>query len=661
MKRSINSYFGGSSQKANATRTTGTVAATAATKKAKIEYQECPFCSMKLSSDFIGMHIADRHREGNEGGEGSEGGGGTAVSVSQDINTDSLTLELNSPSPCPQPQVSLGRNSAPNAFHTILQASRRKITKMLFFLEYIDGFVFPRIFINSEREAESTKLLAGTPWKCSVKLRNFANCVGDTKNLTMDNCNLTVATNIPPEAGPISSRDKPLSIADISLLKSMIQKGFRRCMTEKAARLALELALRSSDEFLRRMPIIMLEDGMLHGGFPVAVWLMIAQTKGYTPPGVLVSICLQIFVESCASELLDCINSAPSEQDYNTLSATLPTGGGGDSVVSESDSGTTTTTTTTTLYISEMPPCPRRTLVVSILLRASYGGMACDMHLLHAAAAAWTHRLLTPAGQGVADADADADAGADSVDRRIVSNSKDYDYECLNNSKDGGAVVSSYLHNEYCSDIVQMPYGRHVLPNRSDWKCSVGDRQNIAIIIGYPTRRKCLLPPSSDQCGAAVDLSMIEDVFLNRSAVSRGGSNITNAVPELPVLISSSFIEEGVDFHCQSKMIPHIVNGLRGSPELDIWMAKLPISANNSVSDSSNRLEDFLKSSIWIFRSSTNTRQLFEGATRQEADILRCHTASLLIEKERYAGLWRLACPLVISFCKRVVTEMQHV
>jgi hypothetical protein len=37
-------------------------------------------------------------------------------------------------------------------------------------------------------------------------------------------------------------------------------------------------------ELLRRLPVVVVEDGLLHPGFPVLVWTMLAASKGFRVP-----------------------------------------------------------------------------------------------------------------------------------------------------------------------------------------------------------------------------------------------------------------------------------------------------------------------------------------------------------------------------------------
>ena len=67
-----------------------------------------------------------------------------------------------------------------------------------------------------------------------------------------------------------------------SLLKSNLQKAVRRRHIEEAFVTAKHFLAQDASELLRRLPIIMCEDSMLHPGlFMEIVWLMAAVSKGY--------------------------------------------------------------------------------------------------------------------------------------------------------------------------------------------------------------------------------------------------------------------------------------------------------------------------------------------------------------------------------------------
>ncbi len=69
----------------------------------------------------------------------------------------------------------------------------------------------------------------------------------------------------------------------IPLLKSNLQKCVRRMITDKAIRTSYELMKLDYQHFLRRLPIIILEDTCLCTGFSTVVWMMAANGNGWIP------------------------------------------------------------------------------------------------------------------------------------------------------------------------------------------------------------------------------------------------------------------------------------------------------------------------------------------------------------------------------------------
>ena len=68
------------------------------------------------------------------------------------------------------------------------------------------------------------------------------------------------------------------------MLKSILQKSIRRRRPLPAVRVAIELVDKALGELLRRLPIIILEDSMLHPDLPLLVWLMVAESKVRAKP-----------------------------------------------------------------------------------------------------------------------------------------------------------------------------------------------------------------------------------------------------------------------------------------------------------------------------------------------------------------------------------------
>lgn len=153
-----------------------------------------------------------------------------------------------------------------------------------------------------------------------------------------------------------------------SLLKSMLQKNVRRCRPEAAVRVAAELIRCDWLQFIRRLPVIMLEDSFLHPLLPAVIWLMLASsssqdTPEFVPSKEHIDLCLQVVwdIAECkyrdASFVFFPIYKAPTKES-----------------------------------ITQLPP-PQQALVKSLIARAAYGGMKCDVAMLCSHAGAWTKRF----------------------------------------------------------------------------------------------------------------------------------------------------------------------------------------------------------------------------------------------------------------------------
>ena len=67
----------------------------------------------------------------------------------------------------------------------------------------------------------------------------------------------------------------------VPMLKSLLQKAVRRMESDVAVRSARELILLDVGAFLRRLPIICIEDVTPIQGLDVSIWLMAAHSKGF--------------------------------------------------------------------------------------------------------------------------------------------------------------------------------------------------------------------------------------------------------------------------------------------------------------------------------------------------------------------------------------------
>eukprot|EP00581_Thalassiosira_minuscula_P011324 CAMPEP_0183727876 /NCGR_PEP_ID=MMETSP0737-20130205/26614_1 /TAXON_ID=385413 /ORGANISM="Thalassiosira miniscula, Strain CCMP1093" /LENGTH=602 /DNA_ID=CAMNT_0025959627 /DNA_START=77 /DNA_END=1882 /DNA_ORIENTATION=+ len=189
---------------------------------------------------------------------------------------------------------------------------------------------------------------------------------------------LTISSSLPP------SQEKPRLVQrhsrlSVSHLKSCLQKSMRRRAPLPAVRVAMELADRSWGDLIRRLPIIVLEDSTLHPDFGLLVWLMVAESKGYFPCMTLLVRVLQIIFEVASCPRHDILSETERYLDSNNhklppcLSLKTPTA---------------------ELFPTHQPTTNAcEVLIRSMLLRAQYGGMKCDVQMLHSFALVWLRRF----------------------------------------------------------------------------------------------------------------------------------------------------------------------------------------------------------------------------------------------------------------------------
>ena len=164
----------------------------------------------------------------------------------------------------------------------------------------------------------------------------------------------------------------------VPVLKSILQKSIRRRKPLPAVRVALELADKSLGDFLRRLPIIVLEDSTLHPDLGMLVWLMMAQSKEYEPSAAAMEGVFRVVFEMASCQWQDCLAQSGNGEsvDYTTVMDEIKQ-------VQEAAS----------LDQSRRPTLTVLTCVWSMLARASYGGMQGDVQMLYAFAALWRNRV----------------------------------------------------------------------------------------------------------------------------------------------------------------------------------------------------------------------------------------------------------------------------
>ena len=135
----------------------------------------------------------------------------------------------------------------------------------------------------------------------------------------------------------------------IPLLKSNLQKAVRRCQTQIAVNSALAIIQQDPIEFLRRLPIIYIEDVCLMDSYSIPVWLMMAE-KEHSLNLIDIDILLHIVKSLC-----ECNNYYDDSIDY---------------------------TKPIELIHKTLQDFEHRDQLLTILYRSQYGGMKGDMLML---------------------------------------------------------------------------------------------------------------------------------------------------------------------------------------------------------------------------------------------------------------------------------------
>ena len=156
----------------------------------------------------------------------------------------------------------------------------------------------------------------------------------------------------------------------ISVVKSALQKNVRRCRPEQAVRCALHLINLSFTDFIRRVPIIILEDSILHPSFHVLIWFMVADSKGF----VIDATHIRFFCRWCGR-----FPAANAEIHCQTRSVR--------------QSGKSAVNTFGTMHCESLKSDYHKTIVRAILCRARFGGMGGDVLMLRQYAYIWYLRF----------------------------------------------------------------------------------------------------------------------------------------------------------------------------------------------------------------------------------------------------------------------------
>ena len=368
--------------------------------------------------------------------------------------------------------------------HLMNAAQEQRRVVAYFRLDLVDGLLLPSFYFSSESVADTA---ASTSWNMETKIKSFRMYCEKNSNSTniFEDVKVKLCTNIRPVEN--SNDSNLISELHPGLLKSMLQKGFRRKEGSKIGKLALALSKLSLLDLLRRLPIILLEDSMLHPSFPILVWLLMAYSKGYKPCDMLIGVALNILIDCGDCNHKDIIIDDNHGVDLNVSSAI-------------DDGASADTSTNVSSSLKQLSYSSSRTILASISLRASFGGMDDDVSMLHAFQDVWYKRLV--------------------LNNPTVANTNEQGIEPL---------MKIYTHHSYVNDLLQCPWGKCLLAAYH----SIGSNSNSQLLL----------------LSREVSLSL---PMYHSYQIEWNNLNFSPLKQEDMVL-------EGVDFHCDKGMLEYLM------------------------------------------------------------------------------------------------------
>lgn len=155
------------------------------------------------------------------------------------------------------------------------------------------------------------------------------------------------------------------SIKNTSILKSHLQKNIRRRQVDKAVSTAYALMAEDITAFLRRLPIIMIEDAILHSSITLLVWMMVADEHGWQPGIEQIEWILGIV--SYLADLAD--TDIPGKSDHKFML--------------EYD----------LIKLNKLKGTHLADMLFAMQVRRSAGGMRCDIRMLDSHTFVWCDRF----------------------------------------------------------------------------------------------------------------------------------------------------------------------------------------------------------------------------------------------------------------------------
>ncbi len=166
--------------------------------------------------------------------------------------------------------------------------------------------------------------------------------------------------------------EKEKKYKNIGFLKSLLQKAIRHKNIEISVKCAYHYIRLDLQDFLRRLPIIIIEDTSLHEVYPTLIWLMIVSTLKES------TFLFDKVIYEYLMGIVYVITQIPNYHDISNLNNDLNINFKEKNELHKF------------LIAQHKKKEPLMSLIYSLLLRKAYGGMKCDMEMLDKYAYIWS-------------------------------------------------------------------------------------------------------------------------------------------------------------------------------------------------------------------------------------------------------------------------------
>ena len=284
---------------------------------------------------------------------------------------------------------------------------------------------------------------------------------------------------------------------------------------------------------------------------------MIASSKGYLLPDFLLSVCVHIIAEISDTRHMDSLWSQTDSRHSKDLSDSIPvrpTSVAAQTSASE-DMNEVRPCRSTTYDIRHQSVSSARTLVLSIMLRTAFGGMAGDMKMLREYAAQWYGRFFLQANNLSSNpcnfscpTSICLSTSISTLSRPLISRGAtgfSYSYS------ESSVAMSSYLHPQWMESTMGFLWG---------WQCIMAyaisdpDDRTIPAINANVVSSAFLLLRNCISANLLHNSKL--SLALYSPAAPQGSLSIAgkNAYQALR-LTPKDLVSEGIDFHCDGEIV----------------------------------------------------------------------------------------------------------